>query len=181
MGGGGGQASPPSINARGLVCLSPTSPPSRPLPCTRTLQISFNVANSTNIEVSWDSYFTVAASTRSLGVKRGQTQINKECGADGERGPGGHQPLPNLEPRSVSDLCVCVRQFLTQSRPGEDTIYAPRPGPSLPLSTKPPGRDQAPQESINSTPLMAGIIGGQFHYPGNTAQPVLGWHMHRKS
>ncbi|XP_029352353.1 leucine-rich repeat transmembrane protein FLRT2 [Echeneis naucrates] len=154
-------------------------PPGPLPPYEDPLQISFNVVNSTNIEVSWDSYFTVM-SYKVTWVKRGQTQINEglreRTVSDGRR----HITLTNLEPRSVYRICVHVLDTLNSYRPGEDTICSEaRTKPAV--STKPPGRDQAPQETINSTLLMAGIIGGAVLIILVTLLSLFCWHMHRKS
>ncbi|GAA6233941.1 leucine-rich repeat transmembrane protein FLRT2-like [Lates japonicus] len=159
--------------------LPPVHPPGPLPPYEDPLQISFNVVNSTNIEVSWDSYFTVAA-YKVTWVKRGQTQINEGMRERTVSGGRRHISLTNLEPRSVYRICVHVLDTLNSYRPGEDTICSEaRTKPAL--STKPPGRDQAPQESINSTLLMAGIIGGAVLIILVTLLSLFCWHMHRKS
>ncbi|XP_071334769.1 leucine-rich repeat transmembrane protein FLRT2 [Trachinotus anak] len=155
------------------------NPPGPLPPYEDPLQISFNVVNSTNIEVSWDSYFTVTA-YKVTWVKRGQTQINEGMQERTVSGGRRHISLNNLEPRSVYRICVHVLDTLNSYRPGEDTICSEaRTKPAL--STKPPGRDQAPQESINSTLLMAGIIGGAVLIILVTLLSLFCWHMHRKS
>ncbi|XP_023285930.1 leucine-rich repeat transmembrane protein FLRT2-like [Seriola lalandi dorsalis] len=155
------------------------NPPGPLPPYEDPLQISFNVVNSTNIEVSWDSYFTVTA-YKVTWVKRGQTQINEGMRERTVSGGRRHISLTNLEPRSVYRICVHVLDTLNSYRPGEDTICSEaRTKPAL--STKPPGRDQAPQESINSTLLMAGIIGGAVLLILVTLLSLFCWHMHRKS
>lgn len=143
------------------------------------LQISFTVVNSTNIEVSWVSYFTVTA-YKVTWVKRGQSQINEGMRERTVSGSQRHISLTNLEPRSVYRICVHVLDTLNSYRPGEDTICSEaRTKPALP--TKPPVRDQAPQESLNSTLLMAGIIGGAVLIILVTLLSLFCWHMHRKN
>ncbi|XP_039981335.1 leucine-rich repeat transmembrane protein FLRT2 [Xiphias gladius] len=155
------------------------NPPGPLPPYEDPLQISFNVVNSTNIEVSWDSYFTVTA-YKVTWVKRGQTQINEGMRERTVTGGQRHISLTNLEPRSVYRICVHVLDTLNSYRPGEDTICSEaRTKPAL--STKPPGNDQAPQESINSALLMAGIIGGAVLIILVTLLSLFCWHMHRKS
>uniref|UniRef100_A0A1A7YLL2 Fibronectin leucine rich transmembrane protein 2 n=1 Tax=Iconisemion striatum TaxID=60296 RepID=A0A1A7YLL2_9TELE len=161
--------------------LPPTynNPPGPLPPYEDPLRISFHVVNSTNIDVSWVSYFTVTA-YKVTWVKRGQSQINegmRERTVSGER---RHISLANLEPRSIYRICVHVLDTLNSYRPGEDTICSEaRTKP--PPSTKPPGREQAPQDSINSTLLMAGIIGGAIFIILVTLLGVFCWHMHRKN
>lgn len=164
---------------------SPPLPPSHnnppgPLPPYEdSLQISFHVVNSTSIEVSWASYFTVTA-YKVTWVKRGQSQINEGMRERTVSGDQRHTSLTNLEPRSVYRICVHVLDTLNSYRPGEDTICSEaRTKPAA--STKPPGREQGPQESINSTLLMAGIIGGAVLIILVTLLSLFCWHMHRKS
>ncbi|XP_044025689.1 leucine-rich repeat transmembrane protein FLRT2 [Siniperca chuatsi] len=155
------------------------NPPGPLPPYADPLQISFHVVNSTNIEVSWASYFTVTA-YKVTWVKRGQSQINEGMQERTVSGDRRHISLTNLEPRSVYRICVHVLDTLNSYRPGEDTICSEaRTKPAM--STKPPGREQAPQESINSTLLMAGIIGGAVLIILVTLLSLFCWHMHRKS
>uniref|UniRef100_A0A8C2X0U6 Fibronectin leucine rich transmembrane protein 2 n=1 Tax=Cyclopterus lumpus TaxID=8103 RepID=A0A8C2X0U6_CYCLU len=191
---------PSSINARGFVCLSPEkvrgmaireltldiiecpvevdNPPwptlrSTPPPPPTTTPIT------TIIEVSWASYFTVTA-YKVTWVKRGQSQINEGMRERTVSGDRRHISLTNLEPRSVYRICVHVLDTLNSYRPGEDTICSEARTKAV-ASTKPPGREQAPQESVNSTLLMAGIIGGAVLIILVTLLSLFCWHMHKKS
>ncbi|XP_004542313.1 leucine-rich repeat transmembrane protein FLRT2 [Maylandia zebra] len=164
---------------------SPTLPPllnnpAGPLPPYEDpLQISFHVVNSTNIDVSWASYFTVTA-YKVTWVKRGQSQINEGMQERTVSGDLRRISLTNLDPRSVYRICVHVLDTLNSYRPGEDTICSEaRTKP--PVTTKPPGREQAPQDSISSTLLMAGIIGGAVLIVLVTLLSLFCWHMHRKN
>ncbi|XP_049446085.1 leucine-rich repeat transmembrane protein FLRT2 [Epinephelus fuscoguttatus] len=155
------------------------NPPGPLPPYEDPLQISFHVVNSTSIEVSWASYFTVTA-YKVTWVKRGQSQINEGMRERTVSGDRRHISLTNLEPRSVYRICVHVLDTLNSYRPGEDTICSEARTKAV-ASTKPPGREQAPQESINSTLLMAGIIGGAVLIILVTLLSLFCWHMHRKS
>ncbi|XP_035534811.1 leucine-rich repeat transmembrane protein FLRT2 [Morone saxatilis] len=155
------------------------NPPGPLPPYEDPLQISFHVVNSTNIEVSWASYFTVTA-YKVTWVKRGQSQINEGMRERTVSGDRRHISLTNLEPRSVYRICVHVLDTLNSYRPGEDTICSEARTKAA-VTTKPPGREQAPQESINSTLLMAGIIGGAVLIILVTLLSLFCWHMHRKS
>ncbi|XP_068564763.1 leucine-rich repeat transmembrane protein FLRT2 [Cebidichthys violaceus] len=155
------------------------NPPGPLPPYEDPLQISFQVVNSTSIEVSWASYFTVTA-YKVTWVKRGQSQINEGMRERTVSGDRRHISLINLEPRSVYRICVHVLDTLNSYRPGEDTICSEARTKAV-VSTKPPGREQAPQESINSTLLMAGIIGGAVLIILVTLLSLFCWHMHRKS
>lgn len=155
------------------------NPPGPLPPYEDPLQISFHVVNSTSIEVSWASYFTVTA-YKVTWVKRGQSQINEGMRERTVSGDRRQISLTNLEPRSVYRICVHVLDTLNSYRPGEDTICSEARTKAV-ASTKPPGREQAPQESINSTLLMAGIIGGAVLIILVTLLSLFCWHMHRKS
>lgn len=165
--------------------------PSPPLPPIHTnplgplppyedpLQISFHVVNSTSIEVSWASYFTVTA-YKVTWVKRGQSQITEGMRERTVSGDRRHVSLTNLEPRSIYRICVHVLDTHNSYRPGEDTICSEaRTKPALP--TKSPGSGQAPQESSNSTLLMVCIIGGAVLIILITLLSLFCWHMHRKN
>uniref|UniRef100_A0A674MUE0 Fibronectin leucine rich transmembrane protein 2 n=1 Tax=Takifugu rubripes TaxID=31033 RepID=A0A674MUE0_TAKRU len=196
---------PTSINARGFVCQSPekvrgmaireltldiiecpVGSDSPPWPTLRSTppspahdraphhhDISFHVVNSTNIEVSWVSYFTVTA-YKVTWVKRGQSQINEGMRERTVSGDQRQISLTSLEPRSVYRICVHMLDTLNSYRPGEDTLCSE-------ARTKAPGREQAPQEGINSTLLMAGIIGGAVLLVLVTLLSLFCWYMHRKS
>uniref|UniRef100_G3NMQ6 Fibronectin leucine rich transmembrane protein 2 n=1 Tax=Gasterosteus aculeatus TaxID=69293 RepID=G3NMQ6_GASAC len=197
---------PSSINARGFVCLSPDkvrgmaireltldiiecpveadqppyNNPAGPLPPYEDpLQISFHVVNSTSIEVSWASYFTVTA-YKVTWVKMGHSQTDEGMRERTVSGDRRHISLTKLEPRSVYRICVHVLDTLNSFRPGEDTICSEARTKAV-VSTKPPGREQAPKETINSTLLMAGIIGGAVLIILVTLLSLFCWHMHRKS
>ncbi|XP_012709973.2 leucine-rich repeat transmembrane protein FLRT2 [Fundulus heteroclitus] len=160
----------------------PSSPPLPPFhnnppgplpPYEDPLQISIHVVNSTNIEVSWASYFTVTA-YKVTWVKRSQSQNEgmREKTVNGDR---RHLSLTNLEPRSVYRICVHVLDTLNSYRPGEDTICS-EAQTKAPISPKP-----TPQDGLNSTLLMAGIIGGALLIILVTLLGLFCWHMHRKS
>lgn len=153
--------------------------PSGPLPPYEDpLQISFHVVNSSNIEVSWASYFTVTA-YKVTWVKRGQSQMSEGMQEQTVSGDRRHISLSNLEPRSVYRICVHVLDSLNSYRPGEDTICSEaRTKSTSPKST---GSDQSSQDSLNSTLLLAGIIGGAVLIVLITLLSLFCWHMHRKS
>lgn len=154
-------------------------PPSGPLPPYEDpLQISFHVLNSSNIEVSWASYFTVTA-YKVTWVKRGQSQMSEGMQERTVSGDRRQISLSNLEPRSVYRICVHVLDSLNSYRPGEDTICSEARTKST--SPKSSGSDQASQDSLNSTLLLAGIIGGAVLIVLITLLSLFCWHMHRKS
>ncbi|XP_061842993.2 leucine-rich repeat transmembrane protein FLRT2 [Nerophis lumbriciformis] len=155
------------------------NPPGPLPPYEDPLQISFHVVNSTSIDVSWASYFTVTA-YKVTWVKRGQSQINEGMQERTVSGVQRHTSLADLEPRSVYRICVHVLDTHNSYRPGEDTICSEaRTKAASP--TKSPGSGQTPKESVNSTLLMAGIIGGAVLVILVTLLSLFCWHMHRKS
>lgn len=155
------------------------NPPGPLPPYEDPLQISFHVVNSSTIDVSWASYFTVTA-YKVTWVKRGQSQINEAMRERTVSGDRRRISLTNLDSRSVYRICVHVLDTLNSYRPGEDTICSEARTKSA-LPTKSPGSGQAPQESVNSTLLMAGIIGGAVLIILVTLLSLFCWHMHRKS
>ncbi|XP_077590744.1 leucine-rich repeat transmembrane protein FLRT2 [Stigmatopora nigra] len=164
------------------------SPPSPPIhinppgpmpPYEDPLQISFLVVNSSNIEVSWASYFTVTA-YKVTWVKRGQSQMNEGMQERTVSGGQRHISITDLEARSVYRICVHVLDTHNSYRPGEDTICSEARTKSA-LPTKSPGSGQTPKESVNSTLLMAAIIGGAVLIVLVTLLSLFCWHMHRKS
>ena len=168
--------------------VEPSPPPVPPLhnnppgplpPYEDPLQIYFHVVNSSTIQVSWSSYYTVTA-YKVTWVKRGQSPPSEGLR---ERTVGGDRrqlSLGNLEPRSVYRICVHVLDTLNSYRPGEDTLCSEARTKAA-ASTKAPGREQAPQEGAGSTLLLAGIIGGAVLLVLLTLLGLFCWHMHRKS
>lgn len=155
------------------------NPPGPLPPYEDPLQIYFHVVNSTNIEVSWASYFTVTA-YKVTWVKRGQSQTSEGMR---ERTVGGNQrqiSLTDLEPRSVYRICVHVLDTLNSYRPGEDTLCSEARTKAA-ASTRAPGREAAPEEGLRSTLLMAAIIGGAILLVLVTLLSLFCWYMHRKS
>uniref|UniRef100_A0A3P9LW05 Fibronectin leucine rich transmembrane protein 2 n=1 Tax=Oryzias latipes TaxID=8090 RepID=A0A3P9LW05_ORYLA len=175
------------ITTSGPYYLDSPSPPLPPIynnagplpPYEDPLQISFHVVNSTSIEVSWASYFTVTA-YKVTWVKRGQSQITEGIRERTVSGDQRHISLTNLEARSVYRICVHVLDTINYYRPGEDTICS-EARTKHPSSANPPDRGQAPQDSMYSTLLMAGIIGGAVLIILVTLLGVFCWHLHRKS
>lgn len=185
---------PPTTAAAAATAAATSAPyysPSPPLPPIHSipagplppyedpLRISFHVVNSSSIEVSWASYFTVTA-YKVTWVKRGQGQVTEGLR---ERTVGGERrrvSLTDLEPRSVYRICVHVLDTLNSYRPGEDTVCSEaRTKP--PASTKPPGREQAPRDGAGSTLLMAGIVGGAVLVVLVALLGLFCFHVHRKS
>uniref|UniRef100_A0A8C6U922 Fibronectin leucine rich transmembrane protein 2 n=1 Tax=Neogobius melanostomus TaxID=47308 RepID=A0A8C6U922_9GOBI len=169
-------SSPPSSPPPSLTTLTPPHP--SPTHLSQPVRISFHVVNSSSIEVSWASYFTVTA-YKVTWVKRGQSQMSERMQEQTVSGDRRHVSLSNLEPRSVYRICVHVLDSLNSYRPGEDTICSEaRTKSTSPKST---GSDQSSQDSLNSTLLLAGIIGGAVLIILITLLSLFCWHMHRKS
>ncbi|XP_059354982.1 leucine-rich repeat transmembrane protein FLRT2-like [Carassius carassius] len=141
------------------------------------LKISFQVVNSTFIDVSWDSYFTVTA-YKVTWVKMGQSLMSD---ITRERTVPGYQrrlSLSNLEPRSIYRICVYVLDTLNTYRPGEDTICSEAKTKSTSTYSE---SEQAAQQDNTSTLLLAGVIGGAVLVVLVTLLSLFCWHMHKKS
>ncbi|XP_067098210.1 leucine-rich repeat transmembrane protein FLRT2 [Osmerus mordax] len=157
--------------------------PSGPLPPYEDpLRISFHVVNSSCIEVSWDSYYTVTA-YKVTWVKMGHSlmsDVTREKTVSGDR---RRLSLTSLEPRSVYRVCVYVLDTLNSYRPGEDTICseARTKSASTNSNNKATGSEHAAPQDINSTLLLAGVIGGAVLVVLVTLLGLFCWYMHKKS
>ncbi|XP_028858590.1 leucine-rich repeat transmembrane protein FLRT2 [Denticeps clupeoides] len=166
---------PPSGGASRAPPL-PAMPSGPRPPYEDSLQISFHVLNSTCIDVSWDSYFTVTA-YKVTWVKMGQalmSDVTKEITVPGDR---RKLSLASLEPRSTYRICVYVLDTLNTYRPGEDTICSE----AKTLSPRATESEQAAQQDSSSTLLLAGVIGGAVLVVLVTLLSLFCWHMHKKS
>uniref|UniRef100_A0A671LT97 Leucine-rich repeat transmembrane protein FLRT2-like n=1 Tax=Sinocyclocheilus anshuiensis TaxID=1608454 RepID=A0A671LT97_9TELE len=144
---------------------------------THPLKISFHVVNSTCIDVSWESYFTVTA-YKVTWVKMGQSLMSDIAR---ERTVPGYQrrlSLSNLEPRSIYRICVYVLDTLNTYRPGEDTICSEAKTKSTSTYSE---SEQAAQQDNTSALLLAGVIGGAVLVVLVTLLSLFCWHMHKKS
>ncbi|KAG5277075.1 hypothetical protein AALO_G00113270 [Alosa alosa] len=155
----------------------PGLPPGPRPPYEDSLQISFHIVNSSCIEVSWASYFTVTA-YKVTWVKMGQalmSDVTRETTVPGDR---RKLALTNLEPRSNYRICVYVLDTLNVYRPGEDTICSEAKTKSFSKATE---TEPAAQQDGSSTLLLAGIIGGAVLVVLVTLLSLFCWHMHKKS
>ncbi|XP_030628499.1 leucine-rich repeat transmembrane protein FLRT2 [Chanos chanos] len=166
---------------------SPTLPmpyfPSGPLPPYEDpLKIFFHIVNSTCIEVSWESYFTVTA-YKVTWVKMGQSLMSDVTRERTVPGDLRKLSLSNLEPRSVYRICVYVLDTLNSYRPGEDTICseAKTKSTSSNPNSKVTESEPAAQQDSSSTLLLAGVIGGAVLVVLVTLLSLFCWHMHKKS
>ncbi|XP_063079382.1 leucine-rich repeat transmembrane protein FLRT2 [Engraulis encrasicolus] len=156
----------------------PGLPPGPRPPYEDSLQISFHIVNSSSIDVSWSSYFTVMA-YKVTWVKMGQalmSDVTREVTVPGDK---RRYTLSGLEPRSTYRVCVYVLDTLNIYRPGEDTICSEARTKSA--STKSSGAEPAAQQDSSSTLLLAGIIGGAVLVVLVTLLSLFCWHMHKKS
>ncbi|XP_036438336.1 leucine-rich repeat transmembrane protein FLRT2 [Colossoma macropomum] len=159
---------------------APHFPPGPFPPYDDPLKMSLYVVNSTSIEVSWESYFTVTA-YKVTWVKRSQnlmTDMSQERTVPGDQ---RRLSLYNLEPRSIYRVCVYVLDTLNSYRPGEDTICSEVKTKSAPGSTKVTESERAAQQDSTSTLLLAGAIGGVVFVVLVTLLSLFCWHMHKKS
>lgn len=184
--------SPPRITHTTTITTPfPTSPsPTPPVvhfplgpfpPYDDPLKMSLNVVNSTCIEVSWESYFTVMA-YKVTWVKRSHglmTDMSQERTVPGEQ---RRLSLSYLEPRSMYRICVYVLDTLNSYRPGEDTICSEVRTKSASInSNKVAESEQAAQQDNTSTLLLAGVIGGVVFVVLVVLLSLFCWHMHKKN
>lgn len=159
----------------------PNFPPAPYPPYEDPLKISLNIVNSTCVEVSWESYFTVTA-YKVTWVKRSQ---NLMMDFSQERTVPGEQRrlnLYDLEPRSKYRICVYILDSLNSYRPGEDTICSEIRTKSTPrISNSPSESDQVAQQDLASTFLLAGVIGGAVLLVLIILLSLFCWYMHKKS
>lgn len=161
---------------------NPTPPvPHFPLvplpPYEDPLKISFRIINSSCIDVSWESYFTVTA-YKVTWVKMGQSLMSD---ITRERTVPGYQHrlnLTNLEPRSLYRICVYVLDTLNTYRPGEDTICSEAKTKSTSTYSE---SEQAAQQDNTSTLLLAGVIGGAVLVVLVILLSLFCWHIHKKN
>ncbi|XP_012674741.1 leucine-rich repeat transmembrane protein FLRT2 [Clupea harengus] len=165
---------PPTPNLTPPVPPIPAGP--RP-PYEDSLKISFHIVNSSCIEVTWASYFTVTA-YKVTWVKMGQalmSDVTREITVPGDR---RKLTLSKLEPRSTYRICVYVLDTLNIYRPGEDTICSEAKTKSV---SKVAETEPAAQQDSSSTLLLAGVIGGAVLVVLVTLLSLFCWHMHKKS
>uniref|UniRef100_A0A8C2HNA7 Fibronectin leucine rich transmembrane protein 2 n=1 Tax=Cyprinus carpio TaxID=7962 RepID=A0A8C2HNA7_CYPCA len=155
----------------------PHFPPGPLPPYEDPLKISFHIVNSTCIDVSWESYFTVTA-YKVTWVKMGQSLMSDITRERTVPGSQRRLSLSNLEPRSIYRICVYVLDTLNTYRPGEDTICSEAKTKSTSTYSE---SEQAAQQDNTSTLLLAGVIGGAVLVVLVTLLSLFCWHMHKKS
>ncbi|XP_066533384.1 leucine-rich repeat transmembrane protein FLRT2 [Hoplias malabaricus] len=156
----------------------PHFPPGPFPPYDDPLKMSLYVVNSTSIDVTWESYFTVTA-YKVTWVKRNQHLMTDRSQERTVPGDLRRLSLHDLEPRSMYRVCVYVLDTLNSYRPGEDTICSEVRTKST--SNKAVEPEQAAQQDNTSTLLLAGIIGGVVFVVLLTLLGLFCWHMHKKS
>lgn len=157
----------------------PNFPPAAYPPYEDPLKISLNVVNSTCVEVSWESYFTVTA-YKVTWVKRSQNlmmDISQERTVPGDQ---RRLNLYDLEPRSKYRICVYILDSLNSYRPGEDTICSEIRTKSA-SRNNPSESDQGAQQDAVSTFLLAGVIGGVVVLVLIILLSLFCWYMHKKN
>ncbi|XP_073711946.1 leucine-rich repeat transmembrane protein FLRT2 [Misgurnus anguillicaudatus] len=155
----------------------PYLPPGPLPPYEDPLKMSFSVVNSTYIDVSWESYFTVTA-YKVTWVKMAQTLMSDITRETTVPGYQRRLSLTNLEPQSLYRICVYVLDTLNTYRPGEDTICSEAKTKSTSAYSE---TEQAAQQDNTSTLLLAGVIGGAVLVVLVTLLSLFCWNMHRKS
>ncbi len=138
-----------------------TFPSRSPASLRRSLKISFHVVNSTCIDMSWESYFTVTA-YKVTWVKMGQSLMSD---ITRERTVPGYQRRLSLSKFRTQvylpHLCY-VLDTLNTYRPGEDTICSEAKTKST--STYSESEQAAQQDNTSTTPIgwsdRWGSVGG---------------------
>ncbi|XP_060736455.1 leucine-rich repeat transmembrane protein FLRT2 [Tachysurus vachellii] len=147
-------------------------------PVQESLRVSFIVLNSTCVQVNWISTFTVTA-YKVTWVKMGYSLIGDPMQETMVEGEQQRIHLTNLDPKSVYRICVDPLDAFNNYHTGEDTICSE-------VMTKPASYDldekaeQASQQDISSSLLLAGLIGGAVLVVLVLLLSIFCWHMHKK-
>ncbi|KAG9283203.1 leucine-rich repeat transmembrane protein FLRT2 [Astyanax mexicanus] len=145
------------------------------------LKLFLNVVNSTCIEASWESYFTVTA-YKITWVKRSKGLMTDKSQERTVSGDQRRLTLSTLEPRSTYRVCVYVLDTLNSYRPGEDTMCLEIKTKTAPINSNTVTEsEQAARQDNTSTLLLAGVIGGVVFVVLVTLLSLFCWHMHKKS
>ncbi|XP_030642868.1 leucine-rich repeat transmembrane protein FLRT2 [Chanos chanos] len=174
---------------------TPTAPPSQlPIPNgdrggeQRTampekvpLHVSFIVLNSSCIQVSWTSAFTVTT-YKVTWVKMGHSLVDDPVQEAMIEGELQGIRLANLEAKSTYRICVGPFDTFNNYHPGDDTICSevmtkPSSFDSDDNATEP---EQATQQDPSSPFLLAGLIGGAVIVVLVVLLSMFCWHMHKK-
>ncbi|KAG9268909.1 leucine-rich repeat transmembrane protein FLRT2-like [Astyanax mexicanus] len=150
-------------------------------PVQESLRVSFIVLNSSCVQVNWISTFTVTA-YKVTWVKLGHSLVSdplQETVVDGEQ--QGIR-LTNLEPKSIYQICVDPLDAFNNYHPGDDTICSEvmTKSASFDSNENGAGPEQASQQDLSSSILLAGLIGGAVLIVLVVLLSIFCWHVHKK-
>ncbi|TRY99064.1 hypothetical protein DNTS_002221 [Danionella cerebrum] len=150
-------------------------------PKQESLRVSFAVLNSSCIQVSWVSTFTVTA-YKVTWVKLSPNLISGPMQESLIEGKHEGITLLNLERRSTYRICVDPLDAFNNYHPGEDTICSEVTTKSSSFNSgeNTTGPEQATQQDPSSPFLLAGLIGGAVLVVLVVLLSIFCWHMHKK-
>ncbi|XP_051503212.1 leucine-rich repeat transmembrane protein FLRT2-like [Myxocyprinus asiaticus] len=146
-----------------------------------SLRISFVVLNSSCIQLSWVSTFTVTT-YKVTWVKLGHSLLTGPMQETMVEGAHLGIVLANLEPKSTYRICVDPLDAFNNYHPGDDTICSEvkTKSASFHSSDNATGPEQATQQDPSSPLLLAGLIGGAVLMVLVVLLSIFCWHMHKK-
>ncbi|XP_052010032.1 leucine-rich repeat transmembrane protein FLRT2-like [Xyrauchen texanus] len=150
-------------------------------PRQESLRVSFVVLNSSCIQVSWVSTFTVTA-YKVTWVKLGHSLLSGPMQETMVEGAHFGIVLAKLEPKSTYRICVDPLDAFNNYHPGDDTICSEVTTKSVSFHSNDnaTGPEQATQQDPSSPLLLAGLIGGAVLVVLVVFLSIFCWHMHKK-
>ncbi|XP_062863769.1 leucine-rich repeat transmembrane protein FLRT2 [Trichomycterus rosablanca] len=148
------------------------------IPEQESLRVSFIVLNTSCVLVNWVSTFTVTA-YKVTWVKLGYGMISDPVQETMVEADEQRIYLTNLHPKSIYRICVDPLDAFNNYHTGEDSICSEvmtKPASSF-LDEK---AEQASQQELGSSLLLAGLIGGAVLVILVLLLSVFCWHVHRK-
>ncbi|XP_052001516.1 leucine-rich repeat transmembrane protein FLRT2 [Xyrauchen texanus] len=150
-------------------------------PRQESLRVSFVVLNSSCIQVSWVSTFTVTA-YKVTWVKLGHSLLTGPMLETMVEGVHLGITLSNLEPKSTYRICVDPLDAFNNYLQGDSTICSEvtMKSASFQSNDNATGPEQATQQDPSSPLLLAGLIGGVVLVVLVLLLSIFCWHMHKK-
>ncbi|XP_017566760.2 leucine-rich repeat transmembrane protein FLRT2 [Pygocentrus nattereri] len=150
-------------------------------PEQESLRVSFIVLNSSSVQVNWISTFTVTA-YKVTWVKLGHSLVNDPLQETMVDGVQQGIRLTSLEAKSIYRICVDPLDAFNNYHPGDDTICSEvmTKSASFDSNENTAGPEQASQQDLSSSILLAGLIGGAVLIVLVVLLSIFCWHMHKK-
>ncbi|XP_076834922.1 leucine-rich repeat transmembrane protein FLRT2 [Brachyhypopomus gauderio] len=167
---------PTLLTAGGQATDSPPTAPEQ-----GSLRVSFVVLNSSCVRVNWKSTFAVTA-YKVTWVKLGHSLTGDAVQETVVDGLQQGVDLAGLEPKSVYRICVDPLDAFNSYHPGDDTICSEvmTKSASFDSGANAAGPEQASQQDLSSSLLLAGLVGGAVLVVFILFLSVFCWHVHRK-